>query len=66
MTNRYLCKMSSVSVGSFLLALFILAWGIVWLGNDLGWWRIHFPFWPVIVIIIGLAILLHELKKTLR
>jgi len=49
-----------------LLALFILTWGSVWLGNDLGWWNVSFPFWPVVVIIIGLGILFHELSKTLK
>lgn len=59
-------KSSSMSVGGIILAIFILAWGMVWLGNDLGWWRIDFPFWPVVAIMIGLAILLHELRKGFR
>lgn len=65
MTNEYIAKAGSMSIGGILLALFILAWGIVWLGNDLGWWKISFPFWPVIVIIIGIAILLHEVRKSI-
>lgn len=65
MTHEYMTKACSMSIGGILLALFILSWGIVWLGNDLGWWNISFPFWPVIVIIIGIAILLHEVRKSI-
>jgi hypothetical protein len=50
------------SIGGLLLALFIISWGIVWLGNDLKWWTFVFPFWPVVIILIGLGILIHELK----
>lgn len=50
------------SIGGLLLALFIIAWGVIWLGNDMGWWRLVFPFWPVVAILIGLGILFHELK----
>jgi hypothetical protein len=65
MTNEYFTKEGSMSIGGILLALFILSWGIVWLGNDLGWWNMSFPFWPVIVIITGIAILLHEVRKSI-
>lgn len=60
------CKQNSFSVGGIILAAFILAWGIVWLGNDLNWWKIDFPFWPVVAIMIGLAILLGEIRKGFR
>lgn len=65
MDDKMWCK-SSYSIGGILLAVLILAWGTVWLGNDLGYWNIKFPFWPVIVILIGLAILLHEVRKTFQ
>ncbi|PWR71931.1 hypothetical protein [Methanospirillum lacunae] len=58
------CKSKSYSIGAILLALLILAWGIVWLGNDSGWWNIKFPFWPVLAILIALGILLHEVRKS--
>jgi len=42
-------------------------WGIVlllvgffWLGNNLHWFRIHLPIWPLIPIIIGLYLLLEH------
>ena len=53
MSDEMWCKSKSCSIGWILLAVFILAWGIVWLGNDSGWWNVKFPFWPVIVILIG-------------
>jgi len=55
-----------MSIGAFILGLFILCWGIVWLGNDIGWWSFSFPFWPIIVILTGITILLYELKKSVR
>lgn len=48
------------------IALFVLSWGIVWLGNDLGVWKIDFPFWPVIIILTGITLLLYELKKAIK
>jgi uncharacterized membrane protein YcjF (UPF0283 family) len=54
---------SRFSVGGIFIGLFILAWGVVWLGNDLAWWSIPFPFWPIIIILIGIAVLLDEMKK---
>ncbi|HWQ65586.1 MAG TPA: hypothetical protein VN372_01830 [Methanospirillum sp.] len=56
----------SFSIGGIILSIFILSWGIVWLGNDLGWWEFQFPFWPVIMIIIGLVILLREVQKSMQ
>lgn len=61
------CGCGSVSkkpgTGGIVLGLLILAWGAVWLGNDLGWWNVEFPFWPVVIILIALAIIFGELKK---
>lgn len=50
-------------VGGLIAGLFILAWGITWLGNDLGFWQFDFPFWPVVIILIALAILFSEIRK---
>ena len=55
-----------MSVGVVVLGIFIFCWGLVWLGNDMGWWNLSFPFWPVIVILTGIMILLYELKKAVR
>ena len=66
MNDNSWCQSDSYSIGGILLAVFILAWGTVWLGNDLGWWNVQFPFWPVVAIVIGLAILLKELRKGFR
>jgi len=52
-----------ISIGELMVGLFILTWGIVWLGNDLGWWAIPFPLWPVILILISVAIFLSIVKK---
>jgi len=52
-----------MSIGVVVIGLFILCWGIVWLGNDIGLWNFSFTFWPVIVILTGIVILMNELKK---
>jgi hypothetical protein len=38
----------------------LLLLGFFWLGNNLHWFRIHIPFWPVILIVIGLYLLLDQ------
>ena len=53
-------------IGGLIFGLFILTWGAIWLGNDLGWWQLEFPFWPILIISIGLAVLLGEIKKAFR
>ncbi len=53
-----------MNAGVIVIGIFIFCWGLVWLGNDMGWWDFSFPFWPVIVILTGIMILLYELKKT--
>jgi hypothetical protein len=32
--------------------------GLLWLGNNLHWFRIHLPIWPLVLIVIGLYLLL--------
>jgi hypothetical protein len=55
----------SLSVGGLVFSLLILSWGVAWLGNDLGWWQFDFPFWPVLVVIIGLAALINTIKESI-
>jgi hypothetical protein len=65
--NEMECKFGTRNkgpgVGGLIIAIFIIAWGVIWLGNDMGWWDMPFPFWPIVIILIGLAILLGETKK---
>ncbi len=35
---------SEIRFGGIVLSVLLLSWGITWLGNDLGWWSIVFPF----------------------
>ena len=57
---------NQMRIGVIALGIFIFAWGLIWMGNDLKWWSINFPFWPVIVVIIGLVILLTEIRKSFQ
>lgn len=36
-----------------ILGLTVTAFGVTWLGNELNWWAINFPIWPIVIIIIG-------------
>lgn len=47
-----------LSIGALLFGLFLLSWGIIWLGNDLGYWEIPFPVWPVLIILVSIGMLL--------
>lgn len=46
-----------------LLGLVLLLTGIGWLGNELKWWQINIPFWPVLIVIIGAAIFLGGIER---
>jgi hypothetical protein len=46
-----------------LLGLIVLLAGIGWLGNEMKWWNVNIPFWPVVVIIIGAAIFLGGIER---
>lgn len=54
---------NKASIFGIIIGLFILAWGVIWFGNDLKWWAIDFPIWPAIIIAGGLMIILSELRK---
>jgi hypothetical protein len=45
------------------IGLIILVSSGIWLGKELGWWHFDFPFWPVIAIWIGFAILVSAIRK---
>jgi len=51
------------NTGAIAFGLFILLWGVTWLGNDMGWWDMNFPFWPVLVIAFAIGMLYKALKK---
>jgi hypothetical protein len=50
-------------IGMLIVAIFLMSWGVIWMGNDLGWWNINFPFWPIVLILIGVAILLSQMRR---
>lgn len=56
----------NLNIGMLIIGIFIISWGIVWLGNEMGWWNIVFPFWPFVVILVGVAILIHELRRSVK
>lgn len=50
-----------MSVGSLMIALLLLSWGVVWLGNDLGWWQMSFPIIPIVMIIIAISMIVNQI-----
>lgn len=38
------------TVGAILLII-----GCLWLAKDLGWITVKIPFWPILLIVLGLA-----------
>lgn len=51
------CKMG-LFFGSFLMAV-----GIILLGNELSWWNLNVPLIPLAVIFWGLSMVVDEVKK---
>ena len=49
----------------FLIGVIILIASIIWLGNDIGLWQVTFPFWPIIAILVGIAVLITAVEKYL-
>ena len=42
-------------LGGLLFGLFVLAIGVSWLGNDMGWWVFDLPWLPLAVSLFGLS-----------
>ena len=49
--------------GGIIFGLIVLALGLIWMGNEAGWWAIDLPFWPLVVVVIGLFMFFGSLKK---
>lgn len=43
----------------------IVSAGVVGLGNELHWWNLVVPWWPIILIALGLWILLGAVERKL-
>jgi hypothetical protein len=41
--------------GKLFVGVFVLAIGLSWLGNDMGWWRLNLPWFPLAITIVGIA-----------
>ncbi|MCX6801083.1 MAG: hypothetical protein NTZ73_02750 [Candidatus Diapherotrites archaeon] len=55
--------MGGFSTGGLLFGLFLVAWGTIWMGNDLGWWSISFPVAPAAILFIGLMVVIGAIRK---
>lgn len=51
--------------GGLLFGLLIIAFGVVWLGNELYGWNITFPLWPFLVLLLGLYLVGASLRNIL-
>ena len=52
--------------GGLLLGFLVLAFGLVWLGNELKWWNLAFPLWPVVIMLFGIYIVSASARNILR
>ncbi len=34
-----------------------------WLGNEVGWWELSLPFWPIMALVMGVGILLSAVRS---
>lgn len=41
--------------GGLFFGVFVLAIGLSWLGNDVGWWSFNLPWLPLAVSLFGLS-----------
>lgn len=45
------------------IGIIILVSAFTWLGTEVGWWEFEFPFWPVMFLWIGLAVIITAIRK---
>jgi len=45
------------------IGVIILISSLIWFGKEAGWWVFEFPFWPVIFIWIGIAVIISAIRK---
>jgi apolipoprotein N-acyltransferase len=53
-------KMSRRRWDNSFWGIVLLLVGFFWLGNNLHWFRIHIPVWPIVLIVVGLYLLLDK------
>lgn len=44
--------------GKLFFGIFILAMGVSWLGNDIGWWKFNLPWFPLAIVLLGIAMII--------
>ena len=50
-------------VGKLVVGLLILVIGLGWLGNELKWWAVNVPWLPLIVALVGVAMVVTWFMK---
>ncbi len=59
------CSCSGKCSGKGIFGLVVLAFGVLYLGKNMGWWSFDMNwsiFWPIVVIICGLTIIVKSRK----
>ncbi|HLC48563.1 MAG TPA: hypothetical protein VJI13_05810 [Candidatus Norongarragalinales archaeon] len=55
------CRKSRFGFGLW-VGLFLLIWGLFEIAREFGWIKAAaFPFWPLLLIVIGLSMVLHRI-----
>ena len=55
-----------MGVFRLLLGFLLLVLGLVWLGNDWGWWNLNIPWGPLIVVLLGIGLILGSILRFMR
>jgi hypothetical protein len=45
------------AIAAVVIGLIIILWGVLMLGEQQGWWVGGFPFWIVIIVVIGVLMI---------
>jgi hypothetical protein len=58
--------MGGFSMFGLVFGMLIVAWGIIEIGNNLGYWKLTLPLFPAIAVAFGLSIVLSEIRKMIE
>lgn len=49
--------------GDSFLGFILIFGGLIWLGNRMNWYHFNIPFWPALLIVLGIYMLISSGRK---